>query len=69
MIRGEDWWNRPSTYNLLNRGKRSLILDLATERGRELFRAMVNLSDVVMENFTPRGNAGLEPGLSQPEKD
>ncbi|MFB3097608.1 MAG: CaiB/BaiF CoA transferase family protein [Dehalococcoidia bacterium] len=51
---GEDWWNRPSTYNLLNRGKRSLILDLSTERGRELFREMVNLSDVVMENFTPR---------------
>ena len=51
---GEDWWNKPSTYNLLNRGKRSLILDLSTERGRELFREMVNLSDVVMENFTPR---------------
>ncbi len=35
---GEDWWNRPSTYNLLNRGKRSLTLDLSDERGRDLFR-------------------------------
>ena len=53
-ITGEDWWNRPSTYNLLNRGKRSLTLDMSTERGRDLFRELVSLSDVVMENFTPR---------------
>lgn len=51
---GEDWWNRPSTYHLLNRGKRSLTLDMSTERGRDLFRQLVPLSDVVMENFTPR---------------
>ena len=51
---GADWWNRPSTYNLLNRGKRSLVLDLSTERGRDLFRELVAVSDVVMENFTPR---------------
>ncbi len=51
---GEDWWNRPSTYNLLNRGKRSLVLDLADARGRDLFRQLVMVSDVVMENFTPR---------------
>jgi len=51
---GEDWWNRPSTYNLLHRGKRSLILDLTDERGRDMFRQLVSISDVVMENFTPR---------------
>jgi crotonobetainyl-CoA:carnitine CoA-transferase CaiB-like acyl-CoA transferase len=51
---GEDWWNRPSTYNLLHRGKRSLVLDLTDERGRDLFRQLVSISDVVMENFTPR---------------
>ncbi len=51
---GEDWWNRTSTYNLLNRGKRSLTLDLSDERGRDLFRQLVRVSDVVMENFTPR---------------
>lgn len=51
---GEDWWNRPSTYNLLNRGKRSLVLDMSDERGRDLFRELVMVSDVVMENFTPR---------------
>ncbi len=51
---GEDWWNRPSTYNLIHRGKRSLTLDMTDERGRDLFKQLVALSDVVMENFTPR---------------
>ncbi|MCH8351993.1 MAG: CoA transferase [Chloroflexi bacterium] len=51
---GVDWWNRPSTYNLMHRGKRSLTLDLTSERGRDLFRELVKVSDVVMENFTPR---------------
>ena len=51
---GEDWWNRPSTYQLLNRGKRSLVLDMAREEGRDIFRELVAVSDVVMENFTPR---------------
>ena len=51
---GEDWWNRPSTYQLLNRGKRSLALDLSQEDGRRIFRELVTVSDVVMENFTPR---------------
>jgi CoA:oxalate CoA-transferase len=37
----------------INRGKKSICLDLKTERGRELFLRLVDLSDVVMENFTP----------------
>ena len=63
-VPGEDWWNRPSTYNLLNRGKRSLTLDMSTERGRDLFRELVAVSDVVMENFTPRVMRGW--GLDYP---
>ena len=51
---GEDWWNRSSTYNLMHRGKRSLTLDLTEQRGRDLFMDLVKISDVVMENFTPR---------------
>ena len=59
---GDDWWNRPSTYNLLHRGKQSLTLDLTDERGRNLFRQLAQISDVVMENFTPRvmRNWGLD---------
>ena len=51
---GEDWWNRSSTYNTLNRGKASLTLDLTDARARDLFRELVSISDVVMENYTPR---------------
>ena len=51
---GEDWWNRPSTYNLIHRGKQSITLDMTDERGRDLFKELVMVSDVVMENFTPR---------------
>ena len=57
---GDDWWNRPSTYNLLHRGKRSLTLDMTDPRGRDLFRELVKISDVVMENYTPRVMRGWE---------
>ena len=50
----EDWWNRSSIYNLLNRGKLSLALDLTDQRGRDLFRQLAGISDVVMESYTPR---------------
>ncbi len=49
-----DWWNRASTYNLLNRGKLSLTLDLRESRCRDIFRELVQVSDVVMENYTPK---------------
>ena len=69
---GEDWWNRPSTYNLIHRGKQSLTLEMTDERGRELFRELVKVSDVVMENFTPRvmRNWGLDyPNLRKLKPD
>ena len=37
----------------VNRGKRSMALDLKSERGRDLFLRLVEKVDVVMENFTP----------------
>jgi CoA:oxalate CoA-transferase len=37
----------------INRGKKSVCLDLKAERGKKLFLRLVDLSDVVMENFTP----------------
>ena len=48
-----DWWDRCSTYNLLQRGKLSITLDLTDARARDLFRELVSISDVVMENYTP----------------
>ncbi|MEX0782312.1 MAG: CaiB/BaiF CoA-transferase family protein [Dehalococcoidia bacterium] len=37
----------------INRGKRSVGINLATDEGRELFLRMAEQVDVVMENFTP----------------
>ncbi|MFF4253952.1 CaiB/BaiF CoA transferase family protein [Streptomyces sp. NPDC001663] len=43
-----------STYFLsVNRNKRSVVLDLTTEDGREQARALVAECDVVVENFRP----------------
>jgi crotonobetainyl-CoA:carnitine CoA-transferase CaiB-like acyl-CoA transferase len=51
---GADPWNRTANFNLLNRGKRSLVLDLSQAAGREVLKDLIRVSDVFMENFTPR---------------
>ena len=40
--------------NERNRGKRGLAIELGTERGREIFRELVAISDVVIQNFSTR---------------
>jgi len=43
-----------STYFLsLNRGKKSVTLNLATEQGAEVFLKLTKTADVLVENFTP----------------
>ena len=37
----------------INRGKKSIAIDLSKEEGKELFLRLVDQVDVVMENFTP----------------
>ena len=61
---GEDPWNRSATYNLLNRGKKSLTLDLRQHAGREVLRDLIRASDILAENFTPRVMRGW--GLDYP---
>ncbi len=45
----------------INRGKRSIAIDLKSEEGRVLFLRLADKADVVMENFTPgaMGRLGL----------
>jgi CoA:oxalate CoA-transferase len=46
--------NGESCYFLsVNRGKRSIAIDLKDDAGRDLFLRLVERVDVVMENFTP----------------
>ena len=37
----------------INRNKKSITLDMKSERGREIFWRLVELSDVLVENFRP----------------
>lgn len=55
-------WNREPRQNELANSKRSMALNLTTEAGREVFLDLVEKSDVVLENYSPRvmGNFGLE---------
>jgi len=46
----------------INRGKKSICLDLKCERGRDLFLRLVEVADAVMENFTPGTIDGLGLG-------
>jgi crotonobetainyl-CoA:carnitine CoA-transferase CaiB-like acyl-CoA transferase len=59
-----DPWNRTSTYNLANRGKKSLVVDLSKPEGREVLVDLIKVSDVIVENFTPRVMRGW--GLDYP---
>ncbi len=46
--------NTTGYFNTWNRSKLSITLDLSYSKGRELALRLVGVSDVVMENFTPR---------------
>jgi crotonobetainyl-CoA:carnitine CoA-transferase CaiB-like acyl-CoA transferase len=61
-VRGEKPWNRSSLNNELGRNKLSLTLELNTPEGLDLFKQLVQKSDVVIENFSPRvmPNFGLD---------
>src|SRR3954454_22119821 len=40
-------------FHSINRNKRSVVLDLKAERGRELLERLVAGADVLVENFRP----------------
>ncbi|MEX2235917.1 MAG: CaiB/BaiF CoA-transferase family protein [Dehalococcoidia bacterium] len=52
----------------INRGKRSVTLDLKSESGRDVFKRLVPAVDVVMENFTPGTMEGMELGYDDLKK-
>jgi len=52
----------------LHRNKKSITLNLRSERGRELFKRLVELSDVVLENMRPGVMENLGLGYSELKK-
>jgi len=51
--------NRGPNFNGYNRGVKSCTLNLKTPEGKEIFKKLLNISDVVIENFSPRGMPGF----------
>jgi crotonobetainyl-CoA:carnitine CoA-transferase CaiB-like acyl-CoA transferase len=58
-------YERNPLWNAINRSKRGVSLDLASDEGRRLFLRLAEEADVVVENFTSRvmGNLGLGPDV------
>ncbi|MDE2967667.1 MAG: CoA transferase [Chloroflexota bacterium] len=54
-----DPWNRAGIFNKLNRNKRGLCADLKTLSGKRIWRRLVETSDVIVDNFSPRGSKSL----------
>jgi crotonobetainyl-CoA:carnitine CoA-transferase CaiB-like acyl-CoA transferase len=50
----EDPWNRTASFNLINRGKKSLVLDLSRDEGLAVLKDLIRVSDIFLENYTPR---------------
>jgi crotonobetainyl-CoA:carnitine CoA-transferase CaiB-like acyl-CoA transferase len=53
-VPGELHWERNGVFHVLNRGKRSVTLDLNHSAGLDALKKLLAKSDVVIENFTPR---------------
>ena len=47
---GERPWNRSANFNVLNRNKQGITLDLKSNRGVEIFKELASVSDVVFCN-------------------
>jgi formyl-CoA transferase len=45
--------NDTPAFNAVNRGKRSIVLNLKTAEAREVFARLSRLSDIVIENYRP----------------
>jgi crotonobetainyl-CoA:carnitine CoA-transferase CaiB-like acyl-CoA transferase len=64
----EDGWNWSGTFASLNRGKRSLAIDMKQEKGRAVFRRLADSADVLIDNFTPRVMSGWGLTYTELEK-
>ena len=47
-------WERSPLFNSVNTDKLGITLDLSRPKGVDIYKRLVKISDVVMENFTPR---------------
>lgn len=57
-------YNCSPGFNLQNRNKYGITLDLRTTEGKEIIKKLVKVSDILVENYSPRVMPGL--GLDYP---
>ncbi len=50
----DSWWEFGPTFHHANVGKRSVTLDLTRPEGMELLHRLIEASDALVENFSPR---------------
>ncbi len=50
---GEEHIERSGTFSYLNTNKRSVVLDMRDEQGRDVFWRLLDRADIVVENFRP----------------
>lgn len=56
ILRFEDWGTingEPIFFMAVNRGKKGIVLDLKTQKGKEIIEELAAISDVIVENFRP----------------
>ena len=62
---GPEWWNESGSFDLWYRNKKSLVLNIQSPEGKEIFHELVKISDVVASNF--RSDVMERLGLSYGE--
>lgn len=62
LISPDKFWEKGPWFTPHNRNKLGITLDLSKKEGKELYFKLVKVSDVVIDNFTPRvmPNLGLD---------
>src|SRR5580698_8064613 len=48
VVRGQSIY-----FTVYNRGKKSICLDMRTDKGKQIFADLVKTADIVLENFRP----------------
>lgn len=67
ILRFEDWGtinDEPIFFMAVNRGKKGIVLDLKTKKGKEIVTELAAISDVIVENFRPGVMERLGVGYS-----
>ncbi len=68
LKQGQSGVNRSGFFNNINPDKRSFTLNVQHEKGKAIVRRLIEMSDVVTENFTPRTMKGWGFGYEEMQK-